>query len=122
MASAEYPNKAVRLAHEPTACKAPIESPSVAPDDTPRCTGPFSDAKDCPVHRPAPVAPDDTPTRLDEIEKRWQDQADINTDVQFLLAEVTRLREALQEAQNRIAVQDARLAHLAELAEAWTHE
>jgi outer membrane murein-binding lipoprotein Lpp len=71
MASAEYPNKAVRLAHEPTACKAPIESPSIAPDDT--------------------------PTRLDEIEKRWQDQADINTDVQFLLAEVSRLREAGNE-------------------------
>jgi hypothetical protein len=41
------------------------------------------------------VAPDDTPTRLlDEIEKRWQDQADINTDVQFLLAEVSRLRSS----------------------------
>jgi hypothetical protein len=37
-------------------------------------------------------------------------------------AEVSRLQQALQETQNRIAVQDARLAHLAELAEAWTHE
>jgi hypothetical protein len=82
MASAEYPNKAVRLAHEPTACKAPIESPSVAPDDT--------------------------PTRLDEIEKRWQDQADINTDVQFLLAEVSRLREAGENLEAELVAEGLR--------------
>jgi hypothetical protein len=58
--------------------------------------------------RPAPVAPDDTPTRLDEIEKRWQDQADINTDVQFLLAEVSRLRDVNDALKAEVAAQKTR--------------
>jgi predicted RNase H-like nuclease (RuvC/YqgF family) len=54
------------------------------------------------------VAPDDTPTRLDEIEKRWQDQADINTDVQFLLAEVSRLRDVNDALKAEVAAQKTR--------------
>jgi predicted RNase H-like nuclease (RuvC/YqgF family) len=63
-----------------------------------------------------PVAPDDTPTRLDEIEKRWQDQADINTDVQFLLAEVTRLREELAARERIIEVYEKQLASAEDMA------
>jgi predicted RNase H-like nuclease (RuvC/YqgF family) len=90
MASAEYPNKAARQATEPSVSNAPIESPSVAPDDT--------------------------LTRLDEIEKRWQDQADINTDVQFLLAEVTRLREELAARERIIEVYEKQLASAEDMA------
>jgi hypothetical protein len=88
----------------------------VAPDDTPRwqtantCSHQYWDLGRCikcmrtqdeiDKERQAPVAPDDTPTRLQRIAENLATDYYIGTfkhtdDIHFLLAEVSRLREAL---------------------------